>query len=575
MKFLRKYVPYYGLIIVIIFSIWAIKPLFNPGFFPTHDDTQPTRIFEMAKALRDGLFPVRWVNDLGYGYGYPIFNFYAPLAYYAGALFMSLGMHALLATKFTFGVGIILAGITMYFLGKSLWGEIGGIVSGIFYQYALYHAVDIYVRGDLAEFWAYALTPLAFYGLYKVFIHIKERKKRWYALSLGALGLAGVFLSHNLSAVIVMLYVIPFCIVLIICSGLHDKTKTAWYLFLTILFAILLSSFYIFPVPFEMKFTNVLSQVGGTSDYHNHFVCLSQFWYSPWGYGGSVPGCIDGLSFMLGKLSLFFSLLGILCSVMLWKKRKYEAIILLGAGFGWVTSLWLTTASSEFIWHIIPFLSFLQYPWRFLMMTSFFCAILSGGVLHTVSLYLKKSIILFSLVLVICVLLILLQGKYFTPQYYKKITSADYTNTDVIRWKISKISDEYLPKNFLKPKSNALVIPYPFLIFPPAGVTLSEKDTTGEKQARIKGFEDAYLVLGLAYFPAWHYYIDEKPAIIQNHSGKVLIQVPKGTHILTLKFQQTPIEIIGNVLSLTGLLGILLGIMLFREKKKLHEKAYR
>ena len=56
---------------------------------------------------------------------------------------------------------------------------------------------------------------------------------------------------------------------------------------------------------FEMGYTNVSSQVGGGADFKDHFVCLSQFWNSLWGFGGSTKGCIDGLSFRLGKIYVF------------------------------------------------------------------------------------------------------------------------------------------------------------------------------------------------------------------------------------------------------------------------------
>ena len=34
--------------------------------FPIHDDTQVARVYEMGKALSDSMFPVRWVEDLGF-----------------------------------------------------------------------------------------------------------------------------------------------------------------------------------------------------------------------------------------------------------------------------------------------------------------------------------------------------------------------------------------------------------------------------------------------------------------------------------------------------------------------------
>ncbi len=96
MQKIKKYIPF---VFIILLSFWAIKPLLNNGFFPMHDDTQVARVYEMKKALADGVFPVRWSQDLGYGYGYPIFNFYAPLAYYVGGYINLLGFNSLNATS--------------------------------------------------------------------------------------------------------------------------------------------------------------------------------------------------------------------------------------------------------------------------------------------------------------------------------------------------------------------------------------------------------------------------------------------------------------------------------------------
>ena len=44
-----------------------------------HDVQQVARLQQMDKSLKAGQFPVRWVEDLGFGYGYPVFNFYPHL----------------------------------------------------------------------------------------------------------------------------------------------------------------------------------------------------------------------------------------------------------------------------------------------------------------------------------------------------------------------------------------------------------------------------------------------------------------------------------------------------------------
>ena len=170
MNIFKKLLPF---IIILFFSFWTIKPLFNTGFFPMHDDTQVARVFEMHKSIADGMIPVRRVSDLGYGYGYPIFNFYAPFAYYIGSLFMFLGFDALIATKLMIGLGTVLAGFFMYLFAKEFWGKNGAVVSATLYLFAPYHALNIYVRGAIAELWAYAFIPLVFFAIYKLSLNLK------------------------------------------------------------------------------------------------------------------------------------------------------------------------------------------------------------------------------------------------------------------------------------------------------------------------------------------------------------------------------------------------------------------
>src|SRR3989344_5903619 len=64
----------------------AFRPLLHNTFFPLHDYTHVARLSEMHRALVDGYLPVRWSKNLGFGYGMPLFNFYAPLFYYVAEI---------------------------------------------------------------------------------------------------------------------------------------------------------------------------------------------------------------------------------------------------------------------------------------------------------------------------------------------------------------------------------------------------------------------------------------------------------------------------------------------------------
>ncbi len=574
MNFLKRF---FGVAIVILFSFWAVKHLFIPGFFPMHDDTQVARVFEMGKALRDGMLPVRWVADLAYGYGYPIFNFYAPLAYYVGGFFNLVGFDALAATKITMGLGIILSGIFMYLLAREFWGELGGVVAGLFYLYAPYHALDIYVRGDVAEFWAYAFLPLAFYGLWKLY---KEQK--WKFVALGALGYAGIILSHNLTAMMVT----PFLIIvtLLYCYIAYRKKKlsTIYYLLSTIFLGLLVSAFYWIPALFEMHYTNVFSQIGQGADFRDHFVCIKQLWDSPWGFGGSAGGCIDGLSFKIGKLHILLSFTAFLLTTLfiaracpaerdesraIWSDKRLSIIIFSFLGF--VIATFFTLEISKPVWEAIPLMAFFQYPWRFLLLASFFSSFLAGCIPWFLQATIRKDSfhsLSYAAVAVLLFFLLYFNIRLFSPQTMLAKPALDYTSDFALRWTMSRISDEYMPKDFAKPRGETEIITEKILGVQPL---LSYQEKTQYVKAEVQvSKKPKPFGLSIAYFPAWKLYIDGKSASFEVTQKGLIVVLPTGHHTIEVIFEQTPTEKMANILSVIGVGVLIAGIIYSYEKKE-------
>lgn len=564
-----KSIIYY--IVLLLLSYWGINHLFVSGYFPIHDNTQVERVFEMSKSLSYGMFPVRWAEDLGYGYGYPIFNFYAPLSYYFGAFLNLLGFDILLATKLMMAVGALGASFSMYLLGKTLWGRNGGIASALFYFYAPYHALDIYVRGDVAEFWAYAFVPLVFYFLVNLY---KENNLKY--IILGAFSYAGIILSHNLTAFMIT----PFLILFYLTFQLIYKKNIIFYFVLMLITGIGLSSFYTLPAIFEAKYTNVISQVGGGADFKDHFVCLSQFWDSHWGFGGSALGCTDGMSFRLGKLYIliagaFLALfsLGFLINKLKIKneitkhKEIYSFIIFSLLGF--CLSIFLMLDFSRIIWNAVPFMEFLQYPWRFLIFASFFTSVFAGGFIWVLGKLFKKfgkEKINFCFIFALIIFLIYVSNKLFIPQTILIRDSKNFTSRDDLVWKTSKISDEYMPVIFKKPK-NIIEVPSSKILNNNDLILLHEESKTGEVHLSVKAERNTLVQINIASFPGWMGFLDNKEIILKENDKGMLAEIPKGVHSLDLFFVQTPVQKLGNSISLVFLFLVFAGIIYTRMKK--------
>ncbi len=549
-------------LLVLIFGLGTILPLFHKGFFEFHDNTQVERVYEMGVALGDKSFPVRWVPDLGYGYGYPIFNFYAPFPYYMGGMLLISGIGALLATKIVFAFGVLLSGISMYFLTKKFFGVGAGVVSSIVYMYFPYHAVNIYVRGAVGEFFAYAAIPLVFLGL----LQLIESKKttlisseNFRTICLTALAIFLVATSHNLSIFMFLILLVPFMVV----SFFLARNKKSFLILsvTSVVLGFMLSAFYILPAFLEMSFTNVGSQVGGGAYAPDHFVCPSQFVDSIWGFGGSTKECMDGLSFRIGKVNMLLAVLGLILLTHVFYRRKIErhdklAFISLVLLF---CSVFLSLSISRFVWDNIPFMQYIQYPWRFMNFIGLFVSIIAAYCVFKISKYFGKKGILF--VVLVIILTLFTNLKLFNPQEYNNYSDSHYTLQSHIRFETSKISDEYLPSGFHTPNSAYELPSATVELLKASGNIGVIKEHTGYLKASYQALSDGVAHVNYAYFPGWKANVNgEKMPIVPTSNG-MNISIKKGSGQLELKLVQTPIEVVGNIITILAFLVLLLGII--------------
>ncbi|HVT01649.1 MAG TPA: 6-pyruvoyl-tetrahydropterin synthase-related protein [Patescibacteria group bacterium] len=572
MKVKKQISTIYYIILYLVLGVFSVIPFFKPGFFAFHDDVQVSRFYEMGRSLANGQFPVRWVADLGYGFGYPIFNFYSVLPYYIGGFITLFGADALLAAKIVFVIGIIVSGVSMYFLVNEFFGKTAALVAAVSYLYFPYHAVNIYVRGDLAELFAYAFLPLVFLGLFKIHYSNKNSFPK-IAIIILSLSFAGLIISHNLSALMCGIFVLIFIPLSLIIA--KDKKIYRWYI-LSFLISFLLSSFYVLPVLSEMKYTNVLSQigVGGGSNYKDHFLCINQLWNSPWGFGGSTKGCVaDGLSFRLGKIYVILSFVSIVTIIFYFKKMQDKAFIALLSIAFLLISIFMTLNISSFVW-AIPYMNFLQFPWRFLNFAGLFMSILIGVLMYIVGKFTKKEIYIGVVALTI-ILVIFFNAKLFTPQEYLNRSAAYYTNKYYLNWTASKISDEYLPKGFEKPTGPSDVWSHPYeAVLPDGNLPLPNdliKKTPTDIVVKTNLAQDFNAIAQIPYFPAWKIYIDGQSVDYKVKNGEMYFTIPSGSHQIEASFRQTYIEKFGDLLTIVGV--VVLSLVIINKSKFYARKA--
>ncbi len=544
-------------------SLPILLPLLQDGFFTIHDNTQVERVFEMKNALSDGSFPVRWVENLGYGYGYPIFNFYAPFPYYVGGFINLILQNSLLATKIMFGIGIVGSFFSMYLLARRFTNSLGGIVAGVLYLYFPYHAINIYVRGAVGEYFAYIFTPLIFLGIYVLYEKIQKTKKIPVLQSvLFSIPIALVIISHNLTTYMVGLFLIPYGAYFFI------RSNNKKYFLASILSALVLSfflaAFYLLPAVLESRYTDVASQIGGGADYPDHFVCFSQFWSSDWGFGGSIPGCVDGLSFGLGKFNILLVFLAfIFFCVRFIRKRKITTEIIF-----WLLlpfSLFLMTSYSQFIWDTLPYMEYLQYPWRFLNFTALFIAALLAFFVKNF----KSRILRIIISLFIVSGVVYLNYQHFNPVDIVSNSNSFYENEEHIRFDTSKISDEYMPKGFNKPEEIENV-PEKLMQADSEDISLLLINKKTGYIEFSKDGDQGRIYINQAYFPSWSAYVDNQKVGFARTNNGMSIVLSEGIRNVVFRFEMTPIQATGNALSIIGV--IVVFVVIIVKRKDLYER---
>lgn len=547
-------------LVIFIASILVSLPLFKTGFYSVHDDQQIARLFLFNQSLFAGQFPVRWVGGLGFGFGYPLFNFYPPFVYMLGELIHIIGFNFINSIKIVFFLGILLSGFSMFILVKELWGRMSGITAAIFYMFAPYRAVDMYVRGALAESFAFVWLPLILWGFYKV----SKKQTMNFAYITGFL-LALLMITHNL-------IFLPFTLILMIYVPsllFLSKNKTLFlkHTFFAGVLGAGLSAFFWLPSLLEKKYT-IVDQILLTNlaDYRIHFVYPEQLWNWQWGFGGSAKGLADGISFKIGKIHIILTTASLFLMSIYYMRAKFaKRKFILPATFVslFLFSALMTTMYSQIIWDTIKPLAYLQFPWRFLTFTTLFSSIMAGYFIY----FLRLSFLRAIFTGIILIALIVPNYKLFKPQFYREnLTDAEATSAEKINWDVSLSSFEYSPKDVsLKVDQRGVnMIDINKADIPNNKIKMASSDVHFDVLKNTPSliefnYESANKTTAQANvfdFPNWSVYIDGRK-IEHNSVGKlklIAFDIPEGFHTISIKFENTRFRVFANLVSAISLL---------------------
>jgi len=549
------------LIIIVLVSFLVTLPLFKQGYFTHHDDLHFIRVYEMRKCFSDLQIPCRWNPDMAYGYGQPMFNYYSVFPYYLGTVFSYFGY--LFAVKLLFFIPLFVGGVFMFVFARQLMGRYGALTASVLYALAPYRALDVYVRGNVAESFAIVLVPLIFYFSLRVI------KKYSLINFIGLVVTLSVFLiTHNISILITLPVFFLWLLLILFLNKFSNLIK----LIIGLLLSFLISSFFILPAYFEKGLVKSETLVSNYLDFRIHFVSLKQMFFDRlWGYGVSVAGAKDTMSFQLGWPHVFLVFLSVFPVLFLFFKKKFNKRSLPQGFFTknvyyyayfvivFFGSIFMMHFKSAFLWEKLPIIWFIQFPWRFLILVIFAESILGGYLITLIDKPLK-----YYLAYLIVFLTIILNLGYFKPGKYIKVSSQEkLSGGSFIEQQKGAVLD-YLPQTAKKPVNIAPSQPY---FEGGTGSILSYKRTSNTFLIDLLSEDDNVLVILVFDFPVWNIYLDGK--LIKHEvseAGLIKVEVNKGTHQINGRFVNTKIRSISNFLTLIGLFSFL--FFIYHEKSK-------
>lgn len=213
---------------------------------------------------------------------------------------------------------------------------------------------------------------------------------------------------------------------------------------------------------------------------------------------------------------------------------------------------------STVIWNVIHQMAFLQYPWRYLLLASLFSSLLGGMVVSFA--FSKQKMLGVGLCLIVVMSGLFLYGKYFKPQLYIPVNTDSLTAIRFLEWTTSKISDEYMPKRFTKPKRSE-ELPHSFIVPSRDHMVQKEMLKTQEKNDVLTVSVPHYVFVNQAYFPGWKAFDNGRAIQIQRAPQGMKVYLSSGMHKLTFAYRGTFVENLSNAISLTSVIILILAII--------------
>lgn len=512
--------------IAVILLLWGIVfyPLFGQRFIPTHDgEYHLIRIHEFSTMLKAGnLFP-RWAPGLNSGYGFPLFIFHYPFPNYIGSLFHFLDFSLAQSFQISMALATLISLIGSYlFFSKEYKSIKIGLLGALCLLLVPYLYVDLYIRGSIGELWAIAWVWIALASL-------KWKKNLFFSFSICLL-----IISHNIMAMI-------FIPLLFLYTFLFERK------FIIFIFGgIIIASYFWIPALVERQYVIGLNSV----TFSDHFPEIVQLLIPSWGSNFSQPGlAMNEMSQQIGVLPLF--LLGTAVVLVIKKNNKKVLFFVVTTCIG----IFFMLPISFIVWKYLPFLQYIQYPWRLLSLllisVPFFCAFF----ITKANKYLTAGVIMVGILLIY---------GYTKPVTYEPRNDMYYLTKKEFTDGTSSLGNSFstIWTSWIKDRPEQIVngnVEVQNLRSTPTSLAFTAVNT-----------EPQQVTINRTYYPGWVVAVNGKETKIDFSRGIIQILVPSGTNEIKANFQETKLRMFANGVSVLTLFSLVLFSILSQRYARSH-----
>lgn len=403
-----------GLILLSTLSLWHFFAV--PGLPVGHDLTfEMVRLVEYRDALMHQVVPSYAPHTYG-GFGSPVFHFYSPLFVFGASVLSFFIQHLVWAVILWFLLLKSVSVLSVYHLVRSRVSAKLATIIALVWCFLPYGYTDLYQRNAFSEATALFLLPMVLYFLLNI-------KNRWMFTGV-VLSTAGLLLSHNITA---MLSLLLLGIVGVVWSVVQRLIP--WRQVGALALGGGLSAWFLLPAYFEKALVHIEDITSGKFVYSNNFATLHDLFLQ-----------VESERFVGPVVALL--LLWALVYAM-YRRRQFVlwlGVLLTGG------SLFLMTALSTPLWEVLPFLQYLQFPWRLQVFVSLGVIFILWGLFLVAEKPWQKRIgVLFCVLLLGQSLLVSWTKFIATPMVYETTFASP---VEIAQQSLkATVGNEYLPKS--------------------------------------------------------------------------------------------------------------------------------